>query len=68
MYEFDQAGLEELHHFHEVNVQYIRRVDHEVISTAILLPSADSRRVAACYKQYHVDKVLVNHLPRKKCS
>ena len=25
-------------------------IDHEIISTAILLPSVDSRRVVICYK------------------
>ena len=37
-------------------------VDHEIISTAILLPSADSRRVVVSYKQKYVHEVLVNHL------
>ena len=37
-------------------------IDHEIISTAILLPSADSRRVVVSYKQKYVHKVLVNHL------
>ena len=35
-------------------------IDHEIISTAILLPSADSRRVVVCYKQKYVHEVLVN--------
>ena len=35
---------------------------HEIISTAILLPSADSRRVVVSYKPKHVHKVLVNRL------
>ena len=33
-----------------------------VISTAILLPSADSRRVVVSYKRKYVHKVLVNGL------
>ena len=36
--------------------------DHEIISMAILLPSADSRRVVVSYKRKYVYKVLVNHL------
>ena len=36
-------------------------IDHEIISTAIVLPSADSRRVVS-YKQKYVHKVLVNRL------
>ena len=35
-------------------------IDHEIISTAIHLPSADSRRVVVSYKYVH--KVLVNFL------
>ena len=33
-------------------------INHEIISTAILLPSADSRRVVS-YKRKYVHKVLV---------
>ena len=36
--------------------------DHEIISMAILLPSADSRRVVVSYKRKYVHKVLVNCL------
>ena len=36
-------------------------IDREIISTAILLPSADLRRVIS-YKQQYVHKVLVNLL------
>ena len=32
---------------------------HEIISTAILLPSADSRRVVVSYKRKYAHKVLV---------
>ena len=35
-------------------------IDHEIISMAILLPSADSRRVGVSYKRKYVNKVLVN--------
>ena len=38
------------------------KIDHEIISTAILLPSADSRRVVVSYKQKYVHEVLVNRL------
>ena len=37
-------------------------IDHEIISTAILLPSADSRRVVVSYKQKYVYEVLFNCL------
>ena len=37
-------------------------IDHEIISTAILLPSADSRRVVVSNKQNYVHKVLLNCL------
>ena len=37
-------------------------IDHQIISTAILLPSADSRRVVVSYKRKYVHKVLVNSL------
>ena len=37
-------------------------IDHEIVSTTILLPSADSRRVVVCYKQKYVHQVLVNCL------
>ena len=37
-------------------------IDHEIISTAIFLPSADSGRVVVSYKQKYVHEVLVNHL------
>ena len=47
-------------------------IDHEMISTAILLSSADSRRVVVSYKPKYVHKVLVNHYVKlakeKKCS
>ena len=34
--------------------------NHEIISTAILLPSTVSRRVVVSYKPKYVHKVLVN--------
>ena len=37
-------------------------IDHEIISTAILLPSSDSRRVFVSYKQKYVHEILVNRL------
>ena len=37
-------------------------IDHEIISTTILLPSADSRRVVFSYKRKYVHEVLVNSL------
>ena len=37
-------------------------IDHEILSTAILLPSADSRRVVVSYKRKYVHEVLVNCL------
>ena len=37
-------------------------IDREIISTVILLPSSDSRRVAVSYKRKYVHKVLVNCL------
>ena len=37
-------------------------IDREIISTAILLPSTDSRRVVVSYKRKYVHKVLVNRL------
>ena len=37
-------------------------IDHEIICTAILLPSNDSRRVVVSYKQKYVHEILVNHL------
>ena len=37
-------------------------IDHEIISTAIHLPSADSRRVIVSYKRKYVQEGLVNCL------
>ena len=37
-------------------------IDHEIIFAAILLPSADSRRVVVSYKQKYVHEVLLNRL------
>ena len=37
-------------------------IDHEIISTVILLPSTDSRRVVGSYKRKCVHEVLVNRL------
>ena len=48
-------------------------IDHEIISMAILLPSADSRRIVVSYERNYVHKVLVNCFnsqayPGKKCG
>ena len=46
-------------------------IDCEIISTAILLPSADSRRVVVSYKRKYAHKVLVNlldKLAQEKCG
>ena len=37
-------------------------IDHEIKSMAILLPSANSRRVVVSYKRKYLHKVLVNCL------
>ena len=37
-------------------------IDHEIKSTAILLPSTDSRMVVARYKRKYVQKVQVNQI------
>ena len=37
-------------------------IDHEIISTVVLLPSADSRRVVVSYKGKYVHEDLVNCL------
>ena len=37
-------------------------IDHEIISLASLLPSADSRRVAVSYKGKYVHEVLFDRL------
>ena len=39
-------------------------IDREIISTVILLPSADLRRVVINYKRLYVHQVLVNFLVR----
>ena len=38
------------------------KIDHEIISMVILLPSPESRRVVVSYKQKYVHEVLVNCL------
>ena len=37
-------------------------IDHEIMSMAILIPSADSRRVVVSYKLKYMQEVLVNRL------
>ena len=47
------------------------KIDHEIISMIILLPSADSRRVVISYKRKYVHEVLVNclvTLDEEKCG
>ena len=39
-------------------------IDYEIISTAILLPSAGSRRVVVSYNGKYVQEVLVNLLAK----
>ena len=47
-------------------------IDHEIISMAILLPSADSRRIVVSYMRKYVHEVLVNCLVKlaqeKECG
>ena len=38
------------------------KIYHEIISTVILLPYTDSRRVVVSYMRDYVHKVLVNYL------
>ena len=40
----------------------LAEIDHEIISMAILLPSAESRRVVVSYKRKYVHEVLDNRL------
>ena len=42
--------------------QIFVEIDHEIITTAILLPSAGSRRAVVGYKRNYVHEVLVNRL------
>ena len=37
-------------------------IDHEIIFTIILLPSADSKRVVVSYEQTYLQELLVNCL------
>ena len=41
---------------------YLVEIDHEIISTAILLPSDDLRKAVVSYKQNNVHEVLVSGL------
>ena len=45
-------------------LNFFIEIDHEIISTAILLPSADSRRDVVSYKRKCVHKVQVNFLAK----
>ena len=38
------------------------KIDHVIISTAILLPPVDSRRVVVSHKRMYVQEVLINCL------
>ena len=40
----------------------LAEIDHEIVSTAILLPSTDSRRLVVSCKRKYVHEVLVNWL------
>ena len=40
----------------------LMEIDHEISSTAILLPSTDPRRVVVSYKQKYVLELLVKRL------
>ena len=42
-------------------------IDHEIISTTILIPLADSRRVVVSYKPKYVQEVLVKRLIKLAC-
>ena len=44
--------------------QSFKEIEREIISTVILLPSADSRRVVNSYKRKCVHKILVNCLAK----
>ena len=46
----------------QTNSHTFVEIDHEIISTAILLPSTDSRRVVVSYKRKYVLELLVNCL------
>ena len=46
-------------------------IDHDIIPTATLLPSVDSRKVVVSYKRKYVHEILVNRLvklARGKCG
>ena len=43
-------------------------IDHEIISTVILLPSADSFKKGCCQLQAKVCAQITASLPRKKCG
>ena len=60
------------HKFDPGPAPYFAKIDLEIISRAIFLPSADSRKVVVTYKGKYVHKVLVNCLVKlaheKKCG
>ena len=56
----------------QVRSHTFKEIDHEIIFTAILLPSADSNGVVVSYNRKYVHEVLVNLLVKlsqeKKCG
>ena len=50
------------HKFNPAPVNNFMEIDHEIISTAIIIPSTDSIRVVVSYKRKYVHEVLVNCL------
>ena len=53
------------HKFDPARSHTFVEIDHEIISMAILLPSANSRRVIVSYKRKYVHKVLVKGMCTK---
>ena len=52
--------------FYPGPVPYCRKIDHEFISTVILLPSADFLKNGCCQLQAKVCARITGRLPRKK--
>ena len=53
---------------HEFNLRPAHtfvEIEHEIISTAILLPSPDSRRVVVSYKRKYLHEVVVDCLVKQ---
>ena len=51
--------------FNPARVHTFMEIDHEMISTVILLLSTDSRSVVVSYKQKYMHEVLVNCLVKR---